>query len=55
MRDPARELPRAMFQALGIVMVLVNAVIVMTLTLPTTRATCSQTRVSRCSAASASS
>ncbi|HTH89959.1 APC family permease [Mycobacterium sp.] len=58
MRDPARELPRAMFQALGIVMVvyvLVSAVIVMTLTLPTTRATCSQTRVSRCSAASASS
>jgi len=38
MRDPARELPRAMFQALGIVMVvyvLVSAVIVMTLTLPT--------------------
>jgi amino acid transporter len=37
MRDPARELPRAMFLALGIVIVvyiLVSAVIVMTLTLP---------------------
>jgi amino acid transporter len=37
MRDPARELPRAMFLSLGIVIVvyiLVSAVIVMTLTLP---------------------
>jgi amino acid transporter len=37
MRNPARELPRAMFFALGIVIVvyvLVSAVIVMTLTLP---------------------
>jgi amino acid transporter len=37
MRDPARELPRAMFLALGIVIVvyvLVSTVIVMTLTLP---------------------
>ena len=37
MRNPARELPRAMFLALGIVIVvyvLVSAVIVMTLTLP---------------------
>ncbi len=37
MRDPARELPRAMFFSLGIVVVvymLVSAVIVMTLTLP---------------------
>ncbi len=37
MRNPARELPRAMFLALGIVIVvyvLVSALIVMTLTLP---------------------
>jgi amino acid transporter len=37
MRNPARELPRAMFFALGIVIVvyvLISAVIVMTLTLP---------------------
>ncbi len=37
MRDPARELPRAMFAALGIVItvyLLVSAVVVMTMTLP---------------------
>jgi amino acid transporter len=62
MRNPARELPRAMFFALGIVIVvyvLISAVIVMTLRRcprwTPTRGTCCQRQHSRSSDASASS
>ena len=61
MRDPARELPRAMFPALGIVMVVyvvVSAIVVMTLSLPAMDANQGHVlsrRVSRSSDTSASS
>ena len=61
MKNPAKELPRAMFGALAIVVVvyvIVSSVVVMTLSLrrwTPTRATCSRRRAARCSATSASS